>query len=643
MSVFIGVIDFNSAAVDRRLTERLARAIAGQRPGPSALRHLGAATFGQATSPSTGLQPLVGAAGCSLFMGVSILDNREDMGAALGLDSAQLAVTTDAAIVLQAFERWGDAGVAKLLGAFAFAHWDENAKCLTLGRDCLGRASLFYHFGAGQVAFATTLNGLLALPSVPREIDETALAHFLALNMPAGARTFYRGIARVPSRSVVTIEAAGVRQRRYWAPAFDAPPPFKREDDYVERARELFDQAVAASLRTVPDAAVSLSGGLDSSAVAATAARLGIGRSISCYTVVPPTDATFELPPQRYRSEREKVEALGCLYPALELHFVTTTDDEPGAFDDMRWFARYGAPTRGPANRAWFDKLLRAVPAAGHRGILVGRSGNFGLSWQGAFSLTSLLQSGRLGEFTKQLVATARQSNRSVANTMIHDVALRALPRAAQRLVHRIRGRDPYDVSWFSALNPHYVTDAGLVAEWRAEGYDPWMVQHAGSAARYRAEILFDRHQQGRDVGLPVAADDMMMLDPHGDRRVLEFALAVPEPLYRKNGVPRAFARRVFADRLPPEILLERRRGAQAVTWFRALDARRSEIADDIERLEASPLASRLIDVARLKDLLAHWPEDEYAAECRRKDYKLALSRAVHVGRFIRWVEGGNA
>ena len=128
--------------------------------------------------------------------------------------------------------------------------------------------------------------------------------------------------------------------------------------------------------------------------------------------------------------------------------------------------------------------------------------------------------------------------------------------------------------------------------------------------------------------------------DPHADRRLLEFALAVPEPLYRRDGVPRSFARRVLADRLPREIIGERRRGANNTAWFRSLDAARA--ARDIEHLEASPLVRRLIDLPRLKRLVAQWPKDEQAAELRRAEFRLVLGRGVHIGRFVRWVEGGN-
>jgi asparagine synthase (glutamine-hydrolysing) len=97
-----------------------------------------------------------------------------------------------------------------------------------------------------------------------------------------------------------------------------------------------------------------------------------------------------------------------------------------------------------------------------------------------------------------------------------------------------------------------------------------------------------------------------------------------------------------LADRLPREIIDERRHGANIPTWFRSLEARRADIAREIDRLEASPLARRLLDLPRLKRLMAQWPKDEQAAEYRFGEYRLALTGGLHAGRFIRWVEGGN-
>jgi asparagine synthase (glutamine-hydrolysing) len=288
--------------------------------------------------------------------------------------------------------------------------------------------------------------------------------------------------------------------------------------------------------------------------------------------------------------------------------------------------------------------LPDAVAAEGHRTLLVGNSGNFGLTWFGAFSLLDLFLARRWREFVHELRAIARENNQSVVRAAAANLLVPWAPRRVRRLIYRLRGRDPDSVAQHSALNPAFVAETGLAQQWGQDGFDPWFGLRASDPRRLRAYRLFDHNQYGRDVrGAGEEVYGLEIRDPHGDRRLVEFLLSVPEPMYQRNGVQRAFARRVLADRLPPAIYQERRRGANTPTWFRSLDARRNDIAADIERLEASPVARRLLDLPRLKRLMEQWPKDENEAERRMTEYRLALARGVHVGRFIRWVEGGNA
>jgi asparagine synthase (glutamine-hydrolysing) len=237
----------------------------------------------------------------------------------------------------------------------------------------------------------------------------------------------------------------------------------------------------------------------------------------------------------------------------------------------------------------------------------------------------------------------ARESKRNVARTFTSEVIMPTAPFWMRRLINRSRGRDPDSVARHSALNPDFIAEAGLARQWREQGFDPWFGPRDTNAARWRAARVFDHNQYVSDIrAMSGEIVGREVRDPHADRRLLEFALAVPEPMFRRDGVPRSFARRVLADRLPREIIDERRRGASNPTWFRSLDAKRADLARDIERMEASPLARRLIDLPRLRRLMAQWPKDAQAAERRVDEYRFALARGVHVGRFIRWVEGGN-
>jgi asparagine synthase (glutamine-hydrolysing) len=649
MSAFAGLVRFDGGPVDNQSEDRLGRAITALRKGRLHAQRLDNALFVQrnATPASNGngnRQPFTGKNEHALFVADARLDNREELRGALGMAPPELARTSDSELLRRVFERWGDAGIARCLGAFVFAYWDASARRLILGRDCLGNRALFFHRGHGCVAFATTLNAMLALPDVPRAIDEIALANFLAVNLCEARRTFYRGIERVPSRMTVTLDRDGIEHRHYWAPDLDAPPPFRRDEDYVERARELFDQAVATATADTAHVAISASGGLDSSAIAATAARLGRARHISCYTLVPPVGTDIDVGPYRYLDERDKMTALARMYPTLDLKYMAPEELHPIDEDATRHFARMALPAYGPIHMGVYNFLCDAVAVAGHRALLNGGMGNFGLSWPGRLSLLALLRGGQWNAFIHELAAVAGESNHGLARTLAADLATNGVPPFLRRVFYRLRGRDPGSVARYSALNPAFIAEHSLRQLWHAQGFDPWFGMSGWNAARLRARYMFDHNQYGRDgKGMCEERHGFEWRDPHADRRLLEFALTVPEPVYRRNGVPRSFARAVFADRLPREILDERRRGANTVTWFSRLDARRQDIAGEIERLEGSPLARQLLDLPRLKCLMEQWPADENAAEKRIQEYRLALSRGVHVGNFIRWVEGGNA
>ncbi len=647
MSAFAGIVSLDGRPLERHAEDRVAVALTAMRPGrTSAWRSRGAIFVhksSEANKYSEAGRPAFRDSD-ALFTALARIDNREELGDALGLGPTELAQTSDAELIQRLFLRWGDCGVARCVGAFAFAHWDAAARRLTLGRDCLGNRPLFYHRGPEFVCFATTLGALLALPGVPRAIDEIALAQFIAVNNGNERRTFYRDIERVRSCTLVTIDRNGINDRRYWAPDLDAAPPYRRDEDYIERARELFDAAVAAATRDTPHLAIATSGGLDSSAIAATAARQGIAASISCFCLVPPPGTNIDVGRFKYLDERDKVEALGQMYPGLRLHFVAPERVHPKAFDDTRHFVGIHLPAFDAAGLGFGPYLPETVLATGHRAMLIGNYGNFGLTWWGRLSLVDLFQGRQWRSLLRDLQDVARQSDRGLARTMAADLFFPLAPHWTRRLIHRLRGKDPDSVAQYCVLNPTFIAETGLARSWRAQGFDPWFGVRDWNAKRLRAYRLFDHNQYARDVrGLAEETSGLEIRDPHGDRRLLEFALSVPEPMYRRDGIPRSFARRVLADRLPAAILSEQRRGANTPTWFRTLDARRSDITADIDRLDASPLAKRLLDLPRLKRLVAQWPNDANEAQKRKAEYRSALARGVHVGRFIRWVEGGNA
>jgi asparagine synthase (glutamine-hydrolysing) len=176
----------------------------------------------------------------------------------------------DTEVVLRAYLEWGDGLAERLNGMFAFGVWDTRRHELTLVRDRLGIKPLYYHQTGNALLFATEQKTLLAHPAVRPAVDADGLRELLALTKTPG-KSIWRDIQEVRPGEVLRFGRNGLTRRRYWAlPAAEHADDLKTT---VETTRELLTDSVA--LQTVTDVplGVLISGGLDSSVVAALAHR----------------------------------------------------------------------------------------------------------------------------------------------------------------------------------------------------------------------------------------------------------------------------------------------------------------------------------------------------------------------------------
>jgi len=574
------------------------------------------------------------ARGRPLFAGVATVQNRETLVQGLGPPA------DDADLVADLFDARGVSALAQLRGAFAFASWNEQTRELTLARDYGRGKSLFFHATPDYVVFASHLPDLLAHTAVPKQLDEVALARHLAHQYGQQRGTFFVGIERVPTRHAVVIGPRKIVHSVYWAPELRDEPLYRNDDDYIERARELLDQAVARSVGDSPNFAVMASGGLDSAALLATLCRQTTFE-IACYTTVPETAADRIAPAGRYSDERPKTDALARMYPALRFQYRPASAYDPIA--DTSIFARGGYPTAG-VSRSRFGARLRATIAAdGYDVMLGGGAGNFGLTWHGADLLPALARQARFAALLHEARATARRERSWTGRVLVWELFVPSLPLAARQMIKRSRTEDLFAPYGSVPLRREIVAELDLARLWEEDGFDP-LYAWGGSRARDRARWVFDQNQGQHDnFAASPTAIDAELRNPLGDRDLLEFAFNVPEHLYRRDGIPRWLARQLLSDRLPPEIVNEQRRGAQDLPWFQALSARRAELGAELEQMDHSLLASRLFDIPRLKRLVDHWPKDARDAEARGGAYMLALEQAVYVFQFMRWATQGNA
>jgi asparagine synthase (glutamine-hydrolysing) len=646
VSALAGVWRSDGQSIERRDLERIAGAMPrfdGGRPAIWLSDEVGLLYRPFVVTPEDRLerQPWSDASGRHRLLFAGRLDNRADLARELDVPGPLLRDMADGRLCMAAFERWGLDAPARLVGTYAIAHWDENARRLVLCRDKTGERTLFFHRGDGFVAFATSFNPLFTQADVPRELDDTVLTDQLTGISFERHRTIYRGIERVPAGAMAICDPAGVALRDYWAPQPRALG-LKSREDYVEAARELLDVCVGAALRSERPVAATATGGLDSSGVAATAARLLAPDRLAVYTRVPPPGFERAETRQRVFNERSRVEALARLHPNMDVTFIDDgglheLDQDPG-----RFYARTGVSSGAAPSVGWFAPLDERVVADGHRVLLIGQFGNLSLGWSGDHLIRQLFRAGRLGETARAIGAHRRATGQSLLKILRSHILAPLAPEAARYARRFWPGRGP-GREFPGFVNPDFANDANLRQRVRELGaFQARAIR--GETFAHRADWLMHTGQRARDwIAQRAEISGYEARDPLHDARMVEFCLNVPEAQYQWRGRPRALQRDVLADRTPPEIYDDFKHGVQLPEWYDRLGLQREAMLADVERIAHSPLATRVIDVARLRRALEDWPADESGlSEDRAIELNYGLTRTMHLARFICWFEGAN-
>ncbi len=207
------------------------------------------------------------------------------------------ASTSDTEVLLAAWSEWGPDALDRLSGMFAFAIWDRKLKVLFAARDRAGEKPFFYRHASHGIVFASELKAILAHPAMPRVADRAALDHFLAYGYVPRDLCILEGYAKLPAGHYLRYEFESDRLdvRPYWQlPRWKGGDP-QPMADLADEFEPLFDRAVKRQLDADVPVGVLLSGGLDSSLVAATAAR--VSSRVTTFTIGFPDNPEFDESP----------------------------------------------------------------------------------------------------------------------------------------------------------------------------------------------------------------------------------------------------------------------------------------------------------------------------------------------------------
>ena len=491
---------------------------------------------------------------------------------------------SDTEVILRAWVQWGRNCVERLHGMFAFALWDGREETLFMARDRLGEKPLHYaSLPDGSLIFGSELKALTVHPGLPRKLDPCAIDDFFAFGYINDPRTIYESVKKLEAGHTLTLRRGGTLSlARYWEPS-----PVQRFDGGLEEsARDLRERlAAAVESQLVADVPVGafLSGGVDSSAVAAMMARVA-PEAVSCFTI------GFDEPQV---DERAYASAVASRYGLRQFVETVRGDDMasvaalPGIFDEP-----FGDSSSLPTYR--LAKLAR-------RTVKVALSGDGGDELFAGYS--------------RYLFHSREEALRSAVPSALRKPIFGTLGRLYPQLdwaPRIVRARHTFQELGYDAAEGYFHNVSIMDDEARARLFSAGLRRAING---YRASDVIARHManapsddsvaiaQYVDLKTWLVGDILTKVDrtamacslevrvPMLDPTFVEWTLGLPARLKLAGGESKVVLKRALEPLLPHNVLYRRKQGFSVplALWFRrdfgdnfalALSKRRGELGE---------------------------------------------------------------
>ncbi len=469
---------------------------------------------------------------------------------------------SDGEVILRGFLQWGEKICGRLDGMFAFAIYQPREKRLFLARDRFGEKPLYYALlPTGGLAFASEIKALLTLPELPRRMSAKAVYHYLTLQYVPDPLSGFEGIWKLPAAHFASWNAGDseIAPRRYWQLEYE-PKERIGETEAAAKIRDLTERSVKARLMSEVPLGVFLSGGIDSTIVAALMAR-NMTEPLKTFSIGFGERSFSELPHARNVAERYKTdhhEFLVTPDAAEILPKLVEAFDEPYADSS--------------ALPVWYlSELTR-------RHVTVALTGD------GGDEMFAGYQRYDLDRFANAWLAISRFLRRPLERIFENvkepmDIPIERNWRAGLKRLGQVARCDPRAsvVRWGSYFSepmkrgicsPDFLSQAG-VTESDGENSEQWIARLFDSA---RAETFLDRTLSADIAGylvgdLLVKADRMTMAHslearaPFLDHHLAEYSARLPANFKLKGRRTKHILKQAFADLIPPELLNRPKQG----------------------------------------------------------------------------------
>ena len=518
----------------------------------------------------------------------------------------------DTETILHAYEQYGDQCVTRFRGMFAFALWDANRRTLFCARDRLGIKPLYYYWDGRLFAFASEIKAVLEHPAISASFTEALLPEYLAFGYTSGEETLFSGIRKLMPGHVLLLRTGEARPeldiRRYWD--VPAPAPQERRDDeaWIRECRERLEETVRMRLMSDVPLGMFLSGGVDSSAIAALIKRMTSG-PVETFSV-----GYREAPFSELSYARKVAEAIGTDHHEI----VVGMADFFNALPKLIWHE--DEPITWPSSVSLY--FVSKLASERVKVVLTGE-GSDELFGGYARYRTNLIQerwAGVYGILPAKFRAWVRDR---VAVTGL----LSAAPR--RKLQHTFVGRDAgveslYLDNFYSAFSAEdrrrmfgslagASPYAGFLRYWNSDrDSSPLERMLYADQKTYLVELLMKQDQMSMACSIESRV-------PFLDHPFVEFASRVPQSLKIRGGETKYILKRAVEDLLPRDITYRKKMGFPTPLrqWLREPAA-----SGLLARLQARDgLLAPYLNHAELEQLLAR--QQAGAEDCTDRLWRL--------------------
>jgi asparagine synthase (glutamine-hydrolysing) len=515
---------------------------------------------------ATGGQPMTNETGSLQIVYNGEIFNHADIRKELEHAGHRYKSRSDTETILHAYEEHGPKCVEKFRGMFAFAIWDCTRRTLFCARDRLGIKPFYYFWNGRLFVFASEIKALLEHPAISPEFDQSLLSEHLAFGYSSGERTLFAGIRKLMPGHRLLLTAEGVTIERYW----DLPRPVaiaERDDnEWIGECRRRLEETVRMRLMSDVPLGMFLSGGVDSSAIAALMTRMVSGR-VKTYAVGYREEAFSELDYARQVARRIGTE---------HREVVVSAEDFFNALPKLIWHE--DEPITWPSSVSLY--FVSRLASEQVKVVLTGEGSDEMFAGYSRYRFHMLNK--RWMDFYRLLPARSR---RFVASSIADSRFLSATQR--RKLQHSFLGRGEnieslYLDNFYSAFpqseQPGLLADAGSAAGtydsflgyWNDGGLTPLAQMLYADQKTYLVELLMKQDQMSMATSIESRV-------PFLDHTFVEFSASVPAALKIRRGTGKYVLKKAVEDLLPRDIIYRKKMGFPTPLrqWLQGQDAER--------------------------------------------------------------------